>query len=238
MANNSKKLSSSQSNDPQCWTFFSTAAYAKQTKVPQENIPNATAEKVKTGMFGGIEAALGLSKGSLPRPFYSRLQLWGAALPTNSPGVPCIFDPHGRAGICGDWLFGSGVESTAVSGMALANHIAEYIQSGGVDLEDFAVGLHNEFRPLEGHDIGQFPGNTSWEHGIVIGVVAKQDTETLFYDTLLFVNLMADAFSASERFGKLFFQKQATIEGDGWFPNFLERTFLVSEPLHSFFESW
>ena len=35
MANNSKKLSSSQSNDPQCWTFFSTAAYAKQTKVPQ-----------------------------------------------------------------------------------------------------------------------------------------------------------------------------------------------------------
>ncbi|KAK0602550.1 hypothetical protein LWI29_034648 [Acer saccharum] len=155
MANNSKKLSSSQSNDPQCWTFFSTAAYAKQTK---ENIPNATAEKVKTGMFGGIEAALGLSKGSLPRPFYSRLQLWGAALPTNTPGVPCIFDPHGRAGICGDWLLGSSVESAAVSGMALANHIAEYIQSGGVDPEEFAVGLYDEFRPLEGHDIGQFPG--------------------------------------------------------------------------------
>ncbi|TXG65987.1 hypothetical protein EZV62_007262 [Acer yangbiense] len=158
MANNLKKLSSSQSNDPQCWTFFSTAAYAKQTKVPQENIPNATAEKVKTGMLEGIEAALGLSKGSLPRPFYSRLQLWGAALPTNTPGVPCIFDPHGRAGICGDWLLGSSVESAAVSGMALADHIAEYIQSGGVDPEEFAVGLHHEFRPLEGHDIGQFPG--------------------------------------------------------------------------------
>ncbi|KAK1548827.1 hypothetical protein Q3G72_001239 [Acer saccharum] len=89
-----------------------------------ENIPNATAEKVKTGMFGGIEAALGLSKGSLPRPFYSKLQLWGAALPTNTPGVPCIFDPHGRAGICGDWLLGSSVESAAVSGMALANHVS------------------------------------------------------------------------------------------------------------------
>ena len=30
----------------------------------------------------------------------------GAALPTNTPGIPCIFDPQGRAGICGDWLLG------------------------------------------------------------------------------------------------------------------------------------
>ncbi|KAL5768210.1 hypothetical protein ACOSQ2_014993 [Xanthoceras sorbifolium] len=158
MANNSKKFLSSQSNEPECWTFFSTAAYGKQNKVPQENIPTATAEKVKTGMLEGVEAALGLSKGSLPRPFYTKLQLWGAALPINTPGVPCIFDPHGRAGICGDWLLGSSLESAALSGMALANHIAEYLQSGGVHPEEFSVGLHNEFRPLEGHEIGQFPG--------------------------------------------------------------------------------
>ncbi|KAK1548862.1 hypothetical protein Q3G72_013762 [Acer saccharum] len=119
-----------------------------------ENIPNATAEKVKTGMFGGIEAALGLSKGSLPRPFYSRLQLWGAALPINTPGVPCIFDPHGRAGICGDWLLGSSVESAAVSGMALANHIAEYIQSGGVDPEEFAVGHEYLRSSIKQHILG------------------------------------------------------------------------------------
>jgi hypothetical protein len=48
----------------------------------------------------------------------------GAALPTNTPGIPCIFDPHGRAGICGDWLLGSSLESAALSGMTLANHVS------------------------------------------------------------------------------------------------------------------
>lgn len=158
MANNTKKLLRSQSSGPHCWTFLSTAAYGKQNKVPQENIPTATAEKVKAGMLGGVEAALGLPKGSLQKPFYTRVQLWGAALPTNTPGIPCIFDPQGRAGICGDWLLGSSLESAALSGMALANHIADYFQSGGARPEEFSVGLMNEFQPLKGHDIGQFPG--------------------------------------------------------------------------------
>ncbi|KAK9292049.1 hypothetical protein L1049_020003 [Liquidambar formosana] len=163
MANNTKKLSRSQSDGPHCWTFFSTAAYGKRNKVPQENIPTATAEKVKEGMLNGVETALGLPKGSLQRPFYSRVQLWGAALPTNTPGIPCIFDPHGRAGICGDWLLGSSLEAAALSGMALANHIADCFQSGGARPDEFAVGLQKEFQPLEGHDIGQFPGLESKE---------------------------------------------------------------------------
>ncbi|XP_061340475.1 uncharacterized protein LOC133286957 [Gastrolobium bilobum] len=163
MANNTKKLRTSQSGGPHCWTFLSTAAYGKQNKVPQENIPTATAEKVKAGMLEGVEAALGLSKGSLPKPFYTRLQLWGAALPTNTPGIPCIFDPFGRAGICGDWLLGSNIEAAVLSGIALANHIADYFQSPGTDHEEFAIGLNHEFQPLEGHDIGQFPGLGSEE---------------------------------------------------------------------------
>lgn len=158
MANNSKKLLGSSSDGPNCWTFFSTADFGKRNKVPQENIPNATAEKVKAGMLEGVEVALGLSKGSLPKPFYTRLQLWGAALPTNTPGIPCIFDPQGRAGICGDWLLGSSLESAALSGMALANHMADYFQNSGINTEEYAVGLHTEFQPLKGHDIGQFPG--------------------------------------------------------------------------------
>ncbi|KAJ6305671.1 hypothetical protein OIU78_021083 [Salix suchowensis] len=158
MGNNSAKLLGSKSNSPHCWTFFSTAAYGKRNKVPQENIPTATAEKVKTAMLEGVEAALGLPKDSLQRPFYSRVQLWGAALPTNTPGIPCIFDPHGRAGICGDWLLGSNLESAALSGMALANHIADYLQSGGARPEEFALGLNNGFETLGGHDIGQFSG--------------------------------------------------------------------------------
>ncbi|KAJ1385121.1 hypothetical protein SESBI_41906 [Sesbania bispinosa] len=163
MANNTKKLLASQSGGPHCWTFLSTAAYGKQNKVPQENIPTATATKVKAGMLEGVEAALGLSKGSLPKPFYTRLQLWGAALPTNTPGIPCIFDPLGRAGICGDWLLGSNVEAAVLSGISLANHIADYFQSPGTDPGEFAVGLNHEFQPLEGHDIGQFPGLGSEE---------------------------------------------------------------------------
>ncbi|CAK7341009.1 unnamed protein product [Dovyalis caffra] len=158
MGNNSAKLFGSKTNGPHCWTFFSTAAFGKRNKVPQENIPTATAEKVKTGMLEGVEAALGLPKDSLQRPFYTRVQLWGAALPTNTPGIPCIFDPHGRAGICGDWLLGSNLESAALSGMALANHIADYLQSDGGRPEEFALGLNKEFQPLEGHDIGQFSG--------------------------------------------------------------------------------
>lgn len=48
----------------------------------------------------------------------------GAALPTKTPGIPCIFDPLGRAGICGDWLLGSNLESAALSGISLANHVS------------------------------------------------------------------------------------------------------------------
>lgn len=53
----------------------------------------------------------------------------GAALPTNTPRIPCIFDPQGRAGICGDWLLGSSLESAALSGMALANHVSTFLSS-------------------------------------------------------------------------------------------------------------
>ncbi|OVA05315.1 hypothetical protein BVC80_441g62 [Macleaya cordata] len=173
MGNNTKKLFPSQSSGPHCWTFFSTAAYGKRNKVPQENIPNATAERVKEAMIEGVEIALGLSKGSLQRPFCTRVQLWGAALPTNTPGVPFIFDPQGRAGICGDWLLGSSLEAAALSGMDLANHIADYLRSGGASPDEFAVGLHNEFQPIEGHDIGQFPGTET----------KKQLTEALAYST-------------------------------------------------------
>lgn len=35
MANNTTKLFGSQSSGPHCWTFFSTAAFGKQNKVPQ-----------------------------------------------------------------------------------------------------------------------------------------------------------------------------------------------------------
>lgn len=36
--------------------------------------------------------------------------------------------------------------------------IADYLQSGVAQPDEFALGLHNEFQPIDGHDIGQFPG--------------------------------------------------------------------------------
>lgn len=36
--------------------------------------------------------------------------------------------------------------------------IADYFQSGGTSPDEFAVGLHDEFKPLNEHDIGEFPG--------------------------------------------------------------------------------
>ncbi|XP_074571391.1 uncharacterized protein LOC141827942 [Curcuma longa] len=158
MGNNTSKLFPLESGKPHCWTFFSTAAYGKQNKVPQESIPNATAEKVTNDMLEGVESALGISKGSLEKPFYTRVQLWGAALPTNTPAVACIFDPRGRAGICGDWLLGSSVEAAALSGMALAHHMADYFKSGGTQSDEFAIGLNSTFQAIAGQDIGQFPG--------------------------------------------------------------------------------
>ncbi|KAK4339501.1 hypothetical protein RND71_040963 [Anisodus tanguticus] len=39
---------------PQCWTFFSTATFGKQKKVPQESIPAVATEKVKEAMLGAL----------------------------------------------------------------------------------------------------------------------------------------------------------------------------------------
>lgn len=38
MANNTTKLFGSQTSRPHCWTFFSTAAFGKQNKVPQVSL--------------------------------------------------------------------------------------------------------------------------------------------------------------------------------------------------------
>lgn len=124
MANNSSKLDNADKDGPHCWTFFSTAAYGKKNKVPQESIPTVKAERVQREMLHGVGTALGLPEGSMPTPFFTKVQLWGAGLPTNTPGVPCIFDPVARVGICGDWLLGSSLEAAALSGMALAEHVS------------------------------------------------------------------------------------------------------------------
>lgn len=161
MGNNTAKLQPSQSNGPHCWTFFSTAKYGKKNKVPQESIPTVRAERVKREMLLGVEKALGLEEGSLPAPLYMKVQLWGAALPLNTPNVPCIFDAYGRVGICGDWLLGSNLEAAALSGMAMADQISLFCEKRGSNPDEFSIGLEKELFPINGHDIGQFSGQES-----------------------------------------------------------------------------
>ncbi|KAL6329416.1 hypothetical protein AAG906_018055 [Vitis piasezkii] len=48
------KLLHSLSSGPHCWTFFNKTTFGKRNKVPQENIPTVTTEKMKEAMLAGI----------------------------------------------------------------------------------------------------------------------------------------------------------------------------------------
>ncbi|KAK9185412.1 hypothetical protein WN943_025768 [Citrus x changshan-huyou] len=92
---------------------------------PFENIPTATAEKVKTGMLEDFAC----QKVHFRSP-YTQVQLLyrGAALPTSIPSIQCI------------------------SLIPEEGLIADYLGSGGVGPQVFAVILHNEFLGLESMD--------------------------------------------------------------------------------------
>eukprot|EP00850_Spirogloea_muscicola_P003810 SM000015S01310 [mRNA] locus=s15:1204096:1206459:- [translate_table: standard] len=149
LGNNTAKLA--LGDRPQCWTMLSTKEYGLKNKVPQEAVPRVRAARVTKEMLAGLAAALGVDGGAagLPSPIYTRVQLWGAALPLNSPGTPCIFDAVGRVGICGDWLLSSTVEAAALSGIAL-----DFRDAQEEDLVLFSVGLEAPLADLRNEDIG------------------------------------------------------------------------------------
>jgi len=111
-------------------------------------------------MLAAFERSLGLPAGGLPPPLFFRCQLWGAALPLNSPGVECILDTASRVGVCGDWLLGGSMQAAAVSGIALADRIASMRGRGAAEAAELAIGLDAPFKPLGAGAtaIGEFPG--------------------------------------------------------------------------------
>lgn len=159
MCNNSAKLGregerGGGAGGLECWTVFSSAEYGRQNKVPQERIPPHVAERVKEEMLEGVRAALGVPPDQMPPVAHHRVQLWGAALPLNSPGVEFIFDPQSRTAICGDWLMAPSMEAAAVSGMGLAAQISAFAAKGTAE----GVGLRDPLIPIsDAHDIGAFP---------------------------------------------------------------------------------
>jgi len=91
------------------------------------------------------------------------VQLWGAALPLNSPKVSCILDPAARVGVCGDWLTGASLQSAWLSGRALADRLAALRGKSLEEAQQLAIGLQDPFVPLaeataSAAEIGEFPG--------------------------------------------------------------------------------
>ncbi|XVE89910.1 hypothetical protein DITRI_Ditri20bG0033700 [Diplodiscus trichospermus] len=59
------------------------------------------------------------------------------------------------------WMANNSVKLLCSQGVQLfpsTLQIADYLQSDGACPEEFALGLDKEFRAIEGHDLGQFPG--------------------------------------------------------------------------------
>jgi hypothetical protein len=112
----------------------------------------------------------------LPKAVFTKVQLWGAALPLNSPQVPCILDPVARVGVCGDWLLGASIQSAWLSGQALADRLAALRGADAAAAQALATGLQDRFVPVQAAsgsaaaEIGEFPGCA----GLPAGVAAPR----------------------------------------------------------------
>jgi hypothetical protein len=107
-----------------------------------------------------LEAFQAVVAKQLPGVAFWKAQLWGAALPLNTPGVPFVYDSQARVGICGDWLTGASMQSAAVSGAQLAGHIHKLCSSQHEIMEhsdEWDMGLAARAEWLQSSSIGEFP---------------------------------------------------------------------------------
>ncbi|XP_033752830.1 renalase-like [Pecten maximus] len=160
VANNTAKLSQTKTsmNGVECWTVFSTKEFGSTHKVPQENIPPQKEKQVTDELLAAFAKVTGIGS-KLPPPRYTRVQLWGAALPLNtlSTKEECVFDGQHNIGICGDWLVSPCIQGAAISGIRLA----EFIQNHSSGANRTGTSLQPEFTSTDGHAIGSFPTDSS-----------------------------------------------------------------------------
>jgi predicted NAD/FAD-dependent oxidoreductase len=197
-ANNTAKLGllptsdDAQASHPECWTLVSTDAYAQRRKVPQERVPADVARAVAAELSAAFAAAAGLGDAENLPPLAAppRVQLWGAALPLNSPQVACVLDPAARVGVCGDWLLGAGVQGAALSGLELARRMAALrgvpmdqcsaavgdasAAAAAADQDGLAMGLWAPFKPLGERTgpRGEFPSGGAEARAVVAATAA------------------------------------------------------------------
>jgi predicted NAD/FAD-dependent oxidoreductase len=117
---------STMTGTTECWTIISTKSFGKAFKVPQENIPPRTEKSVVEKLLVAFKAATG--KQELPALCYTRVQLWGAAVPINTlaSGSDCVFDGRHHLGVCGDWLSSPCIQGAAISGLSVAEKIQQF----------------------------------------------------------------------------------------------------------------
>ncbi|XP_021345828.1 uncharacterized protein LOC110445489 isoform X2 [Mizuhopecten yessoensis] len=158
VANNTAKLSRDKMSVMECWTLFSTKEYASANKVPQENIPPRKEKQVTDELLAAFARVTGLGS-KLPSPRYTKVQLWGAAVPLNTLNTKeeCVFDGQHNVGICGDWLVSPCLQGAAISGLRLA----EFIQSHSSGANRTASSLQLDFTAADNHAIGSFPTDSS-----------------------------------------------------------------------------
>ena len=121
-------------NNIECWTVFSTREFGSANKVPQENIPPRKEKEVTQKLLNAFCRVTKLSRSKVA-PVYTRVQLWGAAVPMNvlDNGANCVLDVEHNVGICGDWLSSPSIEGAAVSGLELAERIQAHTQGRTLD---------------------------------------------------------------------------------------------------------
>jgi hypothetical protein len=109
------------------WTLISTPEFGSRHKVPQENIPRDTEQAIKQTLLAEFLALTNIQSSADIQVKFSKLQLWGAAVPLNRHTSPYIIDGTENICICGDWFTsaagGASIESAWCSGRSLGQDI-------------------------------------------------------------------------------------------------------------------
>ena len=162
VSNNSSKYNhnstgSDSSDQVECWTVISTKGFGKAHKVPQENIPPVKEKLVVEQLLAAFKSVVGVHE--LPTVCYTRVQLWGAALPINilDSTSECVFDNNYHIGVCGDWLVSPCIQGAAMSGLALAERICKHSQRQ----PSSQTSLQGQYKASTGSVIGCFPVDKS-----------------------------------------------------------------------------
>lgn len=94
----------------ECWVLQTTPQWST---AHLDVAPDAIA----VALLEALGAALGRR---LPTPMHCASHRWLFARSATPLGVPFLWDPDARVGVCGDWTFGGRIESAFLSGEQLA----------------------------------------------------------------------------------------------------------------------